>query len=234
MNERKCSIDGCDRRHKGRGLCSAHLQRLRNTGSATPPEDKVITGYDSIGRPIWRRVEDPKTKLLSRAVPAQGGCIVWTGSKNNNVYGHITINGQIHYTHRLSYELHIGPIPEGLVLDHLCRTRACLNPHHLEPVTQGENTRRGEPAQRTHCPAGHPYDEANTRLRNRTDTKRGTAVTSRECKTCDRDRGRRQYATRTHCDQGHEYTDDNVILARDGKRWCKTCRESSYERRRKP
>jgi hypothetical protein len=66
--------------------------------------------------------------------------------------------------HRLSYEHHVGPIPDGLQIDHTCRNRKCVNPEHLEPVTNAENTTRQDHAERrkTHCPKGHPYDEANT------------------------------------------------------------------------
>ena len=69
--------------------------------------------------------------------------------------------------HRVSYELLIGPIPEDLVIDHLCRNRACVNPDHMELVTIGTNVLRGEGltakyAQATHCDNGHEYTEANT------------------------------------------------------------------------
>jgi hypothetical protein len=71
--------------------------------------------------------------------------------------------------HRFAYELLVGPIPEGLELDHLCRNHACVNPAHLEPVIHVENIRRGDTdaqgrcnRDKTHCPAGHPLDEANT------------------------------------------------------------------------
>ena len=69
--------------------------------------------------------------------------------------------------HRLTYEWAVGPIPEGLTIDHLCRVRNCVNPEHLEAVTQSENTRRGETtaaknAAKTHGPQDHPYDEVNT------------------------------------------------------------------------
>jgi hypothetical protein len=67
--------------------------------------------------------------------------------------------------HRYYYEMHVGPIPEGLVIDHLCRVRTCVNPEHLEPVTHAENMRRSGPAQKTHCVNGHEFNEANTYIR---------------------------------------------------------------------
>ena len=70
--------------------------------------------------------------------------------------------------HRFAYELLIGPIPDGLQIDHLCRVPLCVNVAHLEPVTNRVNTVRGKAGLRqrtkTHCPRGHAYDAANTRL----------------------------------------------------------------------
>ena len=83
-------------------------------------------------------------------------------------------------SHRYAYELVIGPIPKGLTLDHLCRVRGCVNPGHLEPVTQRENTLRGtspvaaNPG-KTHCPSGHPYKKPHLYI-----NKRG----GRQCLTC--------------------------------------------------
>lgn len=95
-------------------------------------------------------------------------CWLWSGSLRSGGYP-ILWNGQRQVAaHRWSYEQHVGPIPDGLVIDHLCRVRHCVNPAHLEPVTSRENTRRSEltiasrNAAKTHCPSGHPYDEENT------------------------------------------------------------------------
>jgi hypothetical protein len=95
------------------------------------------------------------------------GCWLWQGSLRSG-YGRFRGGaGPLVTAHRYAYRLLVGPIPEGLVLDHLCRNGACVNPAHLEPVTQRENLRRGTGfnatnAAKTHCPAGHPYSEANT------------------------------------------------------------------------
>ncbi|MDQ1426633.1 MAG: hypothetical protein QOK39_109 [Acidimicrobiaceae bacterium] len=92
------------------------------------------------------------------------------------------------WVHRWSYEQLVGPIPDGLVLDHLCRVTACVNPAHLEPVTLAENFRRcdNDPgrAQRskTHCPRHHPYDEGNTYFY----VSKRTGRVARTCRTCNR------------------------------------------------
>lgn len=94
------------------------------------------------------------------------GCWPWEAALTGPGYGAFRINGQTCYAHRIAYELFIGPIPEGLSLDHLCRNPACVNPAHLEPVTHKENLARGNHANgstgQTHCKRGHPFDEENT------------------------------------------------------------------------
>lgn len=101
---------------------------------------------------------------------ASGGCWEWIASVTANGYGQFAVSKtEVARPHRWAYEALVGPIPEGLQLDHLCRNRRCVNPAHLEPVTARENTLRGETraaanAAKTHCPLGHAYDEANTFL----------------------------------------------------------------------
>lgn len=96
------------------------------------------------------------------------GCWLWMGALYFNGYGAFGVNRKTRRAHRIAYEALRGPIPAGLHLDHKCRVRSCVNPDHLEPVTQAENNRRGVEmvwmvnAKKTHCPRGHPYNEENT------------------------------------------------------------------------
>jgi hypothetical protein len=83
-------------------------------------------------------------------VDAETGCWLWRGTKNPHGYGRIMIRQRWYPAHRVYYEHHVGPIPAGLVIDHLCRVHNCVNPGHLEPVTPAENTRRGQLAKLTH------------------------------------------------------------------------------------
>lgn len=92
---------------------------------------------------------------------------------NKHGYGKVRVGGgKIARAHRVAYECAKGPIPDGLVIDHLCRNKACCNPDHLEAVTQRENTLRGmgpsaNAAKLTHCKRGHPFDSANTSINTR-------------------------------------------------------------------
>ncbi len=95
------------------------------------------------------------------------GCWWWMGNHTSEGYGSYWRNGRQLLAHRLAYKMEIGPIPEGLVLDHLCRNPSCVNPAHLQPVTQRINTRRGIGptainAAKTHCYRGHEFNALNT------------------------------------------------------------------------
>lgn len=126
----------------------------------------------------------------ARVTPT-GFCWYWDRAAGNG-YGYFTLAGIRGLAHRMAYEFLVGPIPEGLVLDHLCRTPLCVNPDHLDPVPQGENVRRGNAGRwgrsKTHCPQGHEYTPENTVIHSNNG--------GRICRTCKNEAGRRRYAAR--------------------------------------
>lgn len=94
-------------------------------------------------------------------VDSDGDCLVWTGHINSDGYGTASLKNRDTKAHRLAYKLTVGEIPERLMLDHLCRNRACVNPQHLEVVTNRENVVRGLES-RGVCKNGHPRHPALT------------------------------------------------------------------------
>lgn len=118
------------------------------------------------------------------------GCWLWTGARLASGYGSVGVIGsgaKSNLTHRYVYTELVGPIPPGLHIDHRCRVRNCVNPAHLEAVTQQENNRRAGAARSaatTHCRRGHEYTPATTIVRRR----RG--ITVRWCRTCSNTRVR--------------------------------------------
>lgn len=111
------------------------------------------------------------------------GCWLWTGGLHTTGYAKIRVHGRRRFAHIVTYELEVGPIPDGKELDHLCRVRHCRSPYHLEPVTHWENSLRGQGAcarnaRKAHCPQGHPYSPSNTIY------ERGGRV--RRCRICRR------------------------------------------------
>ena len=102
-------------------------------------------------------------------------CWIWTGAQSLG-YGQTSIKHKVIWAHRFSYELHKGPIPDGLQIDHLCKNKLCVNPDHLEAVSQKENLRRGDGiaarnSKKTHCPQGHEFTPENTYHRKDKDGK---------------------------------------------------------------
>lgn len=141
-----------------------------------------LTRAHSLAERFWARVD--------KRGPDE--CWLWTGPLNRSGYGGLGVRGVRNVgAHRVAYELQVGPIPDGLHIDHLCRVRHCVNPTHLEPVTPAENMRRGIIHERrgaherakTHCKQGHEFTPENVVNRSRG---------GRDCKACHRLREERK------------------------------------------
>lgn len=148
---------------------SADSRERRECQKYLPPQPK-----ETFEEYFWSLVESDES-----------GCWAWFGSFTSYGYGRVRKDRKEKVAHRVAYELLVGPIPEGLVLDHLCNNRWCVNPDHLEPVTQHENIIRGEGLAaknrlKTHCPNGHRYDTRNTWIRY--DRESGRPF--RQCRKC--------------------------------------------------
>lgn len=112
------------------------------------------------GKRVFRTTGPLPSRVLDKCAAGQGGCILWMGVKIRTGYGRIMLDGRRYAVHRVVYMAFKGPIPDGLELDHLCRVRHCVNPHHLEAVTHAENIRRIH-AGRTTCLRGHERTPEN-------------------------------------------------------------------------
>lgn len=169
MGNRTCSVGGCERPVYGRGMCGAHYGRWWRHGDCLA------------GRPTALR-----DRFFAKVRIDASGCWLWQGRLFSNGYGTIRDAPHRRLAHRVAYELLVGPVPDGLVLDHLCRVRRCVNPAHLEAVTQGENVRRGvradgSPVLRQACGHGHLYSAESTHI---------TPSGQRRCRICDAQRAR--------------------------------------------
>lgn len=154
-----CVVDECGRWSIGQGLCGKHYQRWLKYGSTELP-----TTLDR----------------LRKYFTETDGCWLWTGAPDGKGYGAVYYDGRAQRAHRAVYMEMVGPIPDGLVLDHLCRTPACVRPDHLEPVTPAVNRARGldlnwRKKAQTHCKNGHPFEGRNLIMR-----KKG----GRDCREC--------------------------------------------------
>ena len=138
-----------------------------------------------------KRYEDPVESFMAKhEVDPVTGCWVWTACKDPDGYGMITVAKKVRRAMRWFYVYSNGPIREGLVIDHLCRNRACVNPEHLEVVTNRENQLRGigfagSNARKTHCPRGHELSGPNLEGHL---LRRGI----RSCRICSRERVKQQ------------------------------------------
>lgn len=146
----------------------------------------------SHAEPVRRRTGRPAEPLeqrIRRLSEESGDCWLWTRRLDKDGYGRITVNKRPARAHRVSYETFVGPIPEGLELDHLCKVRRCVNPKHLEPVPHLVNVERsvdvGRRSGPNQCVHGHLLDDVNTyRVQGLT-----------QCRECHRKRNR-EYAAR--------------------------------------
>ena len=135
---------------------------------------------------FWEKVN--KNGPLPERRPELGPCWMWTAWTTPAGYGQFGLDYKKVGAHRVAYELLVGPIPEGLYIDHLCRNPSCVNPSHLEPVTPGENVRRGDGTRghrKTHCKHGHEFTIANSYI---------DSYGHWNCRTCSREKMRRRRA----------------------------------------
>lgn len=157
-----CAVEICEGQTKAFGLCNVHYQRVRRNGRSE---------LKSLQERFWEKVNKTET------------CWLWTASSVDG-YGGFRVGEKMQRAHRVAYEWEIGRVPDGLELDHLCRTRLCVNPAHLEPVTRQENVIRGaglaaKNASKTHCLRGHEFSEANIYRQPSTPLKRRCLICKR-------------------------------------------------------
>ena len=153
MAKGTCSENGCGKQAERREWCTAHYKRWKRHGD--PTAGRVMVQPGNPNERFWGKVDRQGPVPAHR--PDLGRCWLWTGYLGTRGYGTYTLDGAWVLTHRAAYELTVGPVPDGLQLDHLCRNPPCCNPGHLEPVTGAENMRR---ARRKVCSRNHDY-EAN-------------------------------------------------------------------------
>lgn len=171
----KCAVNGCLGKAICRGWCKLHYKRWLKHGDVGSPDPYFH-------RPIQDR-------LLQKIKPLHNGCWRWTDSLIMKGYGGLKVNGRMIRAHRAFYELFKESIPPKLTIDHLCRHTWCVNPDHLEAVTNKENILRGNGAAainalKVQCINGHPFNKDNTYI-----AKNGHRV----CRECARRANRTWY-----------------------------------------
>lgn len=153
-----CTVLDCGSTAKAAGLCAAHLHRQYRYGDPLA------------GGPARQR--DVMTRIQARYAVQENGCWLWTHQLNNKGYGLVSTGGGKRAAHVVLYELTVGPVPDGMELDHVCHNadpmcpgglacihRRCVNPAHMEPVTHGENQRRSGARQLSCRRAGHDWTD---------------------------------------------------------------------------
>ena len=126
MSDRVCTFEGCERVQRARGWCTKHYRRWQVHGDpsicASNQNIPVLDRY-------WMKVKKGP------------GCWEWIGGISSTGYGTFTepVQGTSRLAHRIAYVLDVGPIPEGMDLDHICHNRACVRPSHLRPVSRKQN-----------------------------------------------------------------------------------------------
>lgn len=133
------------------------------------------------------------------------GCWLWISTLDRHGYGVLSVKNKTVFAHRFSYQRSIGPIPDGLTLDHLCRVRSCVNPVHLQPISSRENVLRGEGtgarnARKTHCLVGHEFNDENKYINARGE---------RQCRPCNAKR---------HYDRYHQKENISATPRRNSQR----------------
>lgn len=122
-------------------------------------------------------------RIMAQITFSESGCWTLPPTKGRKGYSVVKFRGKTMAAHRMFYQIAVGPIPDGLVLDHLCMVKNCCNPSHLEPVTSKENTRRAPThnANKKACKRGHPLEGTNLFV---------DSGGFRQCRTCVREAGR--------------------------------------------
>lgn len=190
---RNCAESGCDRPIHAHELCTRHYARR-----------PVKLDEIAMSR-FWERVD----------TSGQLGCWLWTGPLTSYGYGVLNYRGVRFRAHRVSFEAHTGrKIAADEVIDHICRTRHCVNPQHLRTLSSVDNVMIGISlpamnARRSQCDRGHVFDEANTRV-----NKRGW----RDCRACDRERALRYWRKRRAETPAKNISRDGNCMAPDCER----------------
>lgn len=172
-----CDECGQTKPAQARGRCAACYWRWQRSNT-----ERIQPG--TIEERLWAKVDRSGGK---------DACWLWIAAIGSNGYGRLLVNGRLVQAHRLTYELMVGPIPASLVVDHLCCVKRCVNPRHLEPVTNAVNIQRA--VYKPTCSRGHEWSEANTYHHPNG---------SRRCRACHRDDEARKRANATHEPLDHE------------------------------